>query len=57
MFITEGEDVDALALEVFNELNRLSEAEKKQELKNDSADWNKSKLLCKVCLFLLRGIF
>ncbi|XP_076274324.1 connector of kinase to AP-1 [Rhynchophorus ferrugineus] len=40
----EGEDVDALALEVFNELNRLSEAEKKQELKNDSADWNKTQV-------------
>ncbi|XP_066145136.1 striatin-3 [Euwallacea fornicatus] len=38
----EGEDVDALALEVFNELNRLSEAEKKQEMKNVvPAEWDK----------------
>jgi len=40
----EGEDVDALALEVFNELNRLSEAEKKQDIKNDSSEWNKTQV-------------
>ncbi|XP_060530536.1 striatin isoform X2 [Cylas formicarius] len=40
----EGEDVDALALEVFNELNRLSEAEKKQEHKNEPTDWNKTQV-------------
>ncbi|XP_050300974.1 striatin-3 [Anthonomus grandis grandis] len=34
IFLVEGEDVDALAMEVFNELNRLSETEKKQEIKN-----------------------
>lgn len=40
----EGEDVDALALEVFNELNRLSEGEKKQEIKTASpSEWDKSK--------------
>ncbi|KAL1489800.1 hypothetical protein ABEB36_013732 [Hypothenemus hampei] len=38
----EGEDVDALALEVFNELNRLSETEKKQEIKNVvPPEWDK----------------
>lgn len=38
-----GDDVDAIALEVFNELNRLSEAEKKQDSKTEQADWNKTK--------------
>lgn len=38
-----GDDVDAIALEVFNELNRLSEAEKKQDIKNEQADWTKTK--------------
>ncbi|XP_028147840.1 striatin-3 isoform X1 [Diabrotica virgifera virgifera] len=38
-----GDDVDAIALEVFNELNRLSEAEKKQDSKTEQADWNKAK--------------
>ncbi|CAG9822648.1 unnamed protein product [Phaedon cochleariae] len=37
-----GDDVDAIALEVFNELNRLSEAEKKQDIKSEQADWNKA---------------
>ncbi|KAG5893066.1 hypothetical protein JTB14_014845 [Gonioctena quinquepunctata] len=37
-----GDDVDAIALEVFNELNRLSEAEKKQDIKGEQADWNKA---------------
>lgn len=36
-----GDDVDAIALEVFNELNRLSEAEKKQDSKTEQGDWNK----------------
>jgi len=43
-YSAEGEDVDALALEVFNELNRLSEGEKKQEIKTASpSEWDKSK--------------
>nr|CAI5854598.1 unnamed protein product [Callosobruchus analis] len=37
-----GDDVDAIALEVFNELNRLSEAEKKQDIKTEQTDWNKA---------------
>ncbi|CAH0561078.1 unnamed protein product [Brassicogethes aeneus] len=36
-----GDDVDAIALEVFNELNRLSETEKKQDIKTEQGDWNK----------------
>ncbi|CAG9762459.1 unnamed protein product [Ceutorhynchus assimilis] len=42
----EGEDVDALALEVFNELNRLSEVEKKPETKNAAGppDWDKTQV-------------
>lgn len=40
-----SDDVDAIALEVFNELNRLSEAEKRQDIKSEQqADWNKCKL-------------
>ncbi|XP_023018295.1 connector of kinase to AP-1 [Leptinotarsa decemlineata] len=37
-----GDDVDAIALEVFNELNQLSETEKKQDIKGEQADWNKA---------------
>ncbi|XP_049826044.1 striatin-3 isoform X2 [Aethina tumida] len=36
-----GDDVDAIALEVFNELNRLSETEKKQDIKTEQGEWNK----------------
>ncbi|KAJ8944222.1 hypothetical protein NQ318_001642 [Aromia moschata] len=38
-----GDDVDAIALEVFNELNRISDSEKKQDIKSEQSDWNKSK--------------
>ncbi|XP_018572734.1 striatin-3 [Anoplophora glabripennis] len=38
-----GDDVDAIALEVFNELNRISDTEKKQDIKTEQSDWNKNK--------------
>lgn len=46
-----GDDVDAIALEVFNELNRISDAEKKQDIKTEQSDWNKNK--CESLLFNL----
>lgn len=36
-----GDDVDAEAMEVLNELNLLSESEERQDIKNEG-DWNKS---------------
>lgn len=48
-----GDDVDAIALEVFNELNRLSEAEKKQDIKNEQADWTKTKR--ELLLYLIKN--
>lgn len=35
-----GDDVDAEAMEVLNELNLLSESEERQDIKNEG-DWNK----------------
>lgn len=39
-----GDDVDAEAMEVLNELNLLSESEERQDIKNEG-DWNKGKCM------------
>jgi hypothetical protein len=36
-----GDDVDAEAMEVLNELNLLSESGERQEFKNEHSEWKK----------------